>query len=517
MADGSCPFLLVAVNAKYIHTCLAVYDLAAFAEAHGQEAETVEYTINETEEEILDGILSRKPDGIFFACYIWNISRIESLLPRLHEALPSAAVYLGGPEVSYDAEERLRKFPYLGGIAVGEGEAVLTELLAYWPSRAAMGRILKARTLLPLDEIPFPYTEEMLRTAGSRGKILYYETSRGCPFSCSYCLSSIREPVRLRSMPLVKTELQKFLDACVPQVKFVDRTFNCSHEHAREIWEYLLEHDNGITNFHFEIGADLLRDADLELLRKMRPGYVQLEIGVQSVNERTIAAVSRTMDLDRLKHAVTEIRRGRNIHQHLDLIAGLPFEDYGSFRKSFDEVFALQPDQLQLGFLKVLKGTEMAKAAAAYGIISDREAPYEVIRTPWISEEELGRLARMARMVDIYYNTAQFTRSLPYLVGCAEDAFSFFEALAGYYAEHGYPTAGDSRVRRYEILRDFALSGKLRTAPETEELTERLSVDLYLREKLKHRPEWVHDLSGRYAFDYSRRDPLTYNAEVKEI
>ena len=500
-------FLLLAVNAKYIHTSLAVYDLAAFARERGQDIETAEYTINEDEGKILEGVLEKAPDGIFFACYLWNISLIGHLLPRIHAALPECALYLGGPEVSYRPEKLLAEFPYLSGIIAGEGEASLTELLAFWPSRGSMGRVIRAQMLLPLDEIPFPYDRGFLESAGENGKILYYETSRGCPFSCSYCLSSRREGVRLRSLPLVRHELQAFMDAGVPLVKFVDRTFNISHEHALGIWEYLAEHDNGITGFHFEIGADLLTETELSVLRKMRPGRIQFEIGVQTTNEETIRAVSRSMDLAALKAAVADLHQARRIPIHLDLIAGLPYEGYASFGKSFDDVYAMQPDQLQLGFLKVLSGTEMEKDAAAYGIHFQEEAPYTVTETPWLSAGELARLHRIARLVDVYHNSHQFTESLPYLIGKKGSAFAFFEALADYYETHGCPYVTPSRLLRYEILRDFSQDGG--------ELTERLSVDLYLRERLRHRPEWVHDLDGRMTFDYGHRDPMTGNAEVR--
>jgi radical SAM superfamily enzyme YgiQ (UPF0313 family) len=514
-------FLLAAVNAKYIHTCLGAYDLAAFASAHGQELEIEEFTINEKEEEILGRIAEKAPDGIFFSCYIWNISLIERMLPKIHERLPKASIYLGGPEVSFDPEERLEKFPFLSGVIAGEGEAVMTKLLAGWPAREAMGRILRADALLPLDMVPFPYEEAFLREAGKRGKILYYETSRGCPFSCSYCLSSRKEPVRLRSMDLVLRELRLFLDAKVPQVKFTDRTFNCSHEHAYSIWEFIHENDNGTTNFHFEIGADLLRKEDLELLSKMRRGLIQFEIGVQSTNAETLASVSRTVDMEHLRQAVLKIHEAGRIHQHLDLIAGLPYEDYASFGRSFNDVWEMKPDQLQLGFLKVLKGTEMERLSGKFGIVYDSAAPYEVIRTPWLSEAERERLERIARITDIYHNSAQYTQTLPYLLSRAENPFAFFEALALCYEKNGCPSVTDSRITRYEILRDFALGpmfpGTGSGEPvRREELIERLSVDLYLREKLKHRPDWVQDLSGRYEFDYGRRDVFTNNAEVRK-
>ena len=338
-----------------------------------------------------------------------------------------------------------------------------------------------------LDALPFPYSD----LADFENRIIYYESSRGCPFSCSYCLSSIEKSVRFRKPKTVCGELQFFLDRRVPQVKFVDRTFNCRKSHAMAIWTYILEHDNGITNFHFEIEAELLCEEELELLSRMRPGLVQLEIGVQSANPKTLAAVRRRTDLDRLRETVLRIRRGRNIHQHLDLIAGLPFEDYESFGRSFDRVFAMEPEQLQLGFLKVLKGAAMYGDAARYGIVYKSQPPYEVLSTPWLSFSDLLRLKAIEEMVEIYYNSHQFGRTLERLVPAFPSPFAFFEELARYY-EGRQEGQKSSRARKYELLLDFAAE---RFPKEEARYRELLTIDYYLRERAKARPSFAPDQS----------------------
>ena len=422
--------LLAAINAKYIHTSLAVRSLSCYAEntlaqrsgSSGKpkkpDIDFAEYTINQREEDILADLYTRKPDVLCVSCYLWNFRQVCHITENLHRILPGLPIWLGGPEVSFDAENCLEKMPQITGIMVGEGERSFTELVSLYDGvavpdqeaflkvpgivyRGGDGQIFRTAPapLLSMDEIPFVYREENLEAEDIRHRILYYETSRGCPFSCSYCLSSIEEKVRLRGRKLVAEELQFFLDRKVPQVKFVDRTFNCNHSHAMFIWSYLKEHDNQVTNFHFEIGADLLTEEEIALLNTMRPGQVQLEIGVQTTNPAVIREISRTMKLDVLKRNVAAIKRGGNIHQHLDLIAGLPGEGIESFRKSFNDVYAMEPDQLQLGFLKVLKGSAMYRKAETYGITASQEPPYEVLQTPWLSFADILRLKGVESML----------------------------------------------------------------------------------------------------------------------
>ena len=510
-------FLLVAVNAKYIHSNPAIYSLRAFAGEEMQPyIELAEYTINQSLTEILADLFKRKPDAIGFSCYIWNWRMIRELLTELQKVLPETDLWLGGPEVTYDADLILKKYANLRGIIIGEGEETFRELLsAYvhggrWQDIAGLclpEGYTSVRPLTDMNKLPFLYHDLKPFT----NKIIYYETSRGCPYRCSYCLSSIDKAVRLRDISVVKKELQFFLDNKVAQVKFVDRTFNCSHEHAMAIWQYLYEHDNGVTNFHFEISADILRQNEIALLNKLRPGLAQLEIGVQSTNEETIRAIHRVMNVDRLEQIVAAVHRGHNIHQHLDLIAGLPYENYESFGRSFDRVYAMKPEQLQLGFLKVLKGSEMSERAEEFGIRYLEEPPYEVLYTKWLPYPDVLRLKQIEEMVELYYNSNQFTHTLPFLARAFSGAFAMFEALAGFYEREGFFTNSPARAYRYQVLLQFAEEVDAQNAAVYREL---LTYDLYLRENAKSRPDFAVDYSGNEKVRESLRD--FYRREAQE-
>lgn len=543
--------LLAACNAKYIHSNLAVYDLKAYSSDYDKEVLLREYTINQPKDEILKDIYGSGADVVCFSCYIWNISFVRELIRDLAKILPETAFWAGGPEVSYDAEKFLTEMPEMTGVLVGEGEKTFHDLLEYYiDGKGSLGEIRGIayrdgeeirhngwRELMNLSEIPFVY--EHLEEFENR--IIYYESSRGCPFSCSYCLSSIDKKLRFRDLELVKKELQFFLDYKVPQVKFVDRTFNCKHEHAMAIWKYILEHDNGVTNFHFEVSADLLRDEEMDLMAKMRPGLIQLEIGVQSTNPETIRAIHRHMDLDKLKRCVDRVHSFRNIHQHLDLIAGLPYEDYDTFHRSFNDVYQMKPDQLQLGFLKVLKGSLMQGEAEKYGIVHKEKEPYEVLSTNWLPYGDVLKLKAVESMVEVYYNSGQFQHTLEYLVPLAKDAFTFYESLGAFYEKKGYSEISHSRMRRYEILLEYLQE---ETDVSVEKASQKMLYDLYLREKLKKRPSFAPDQkvyetaiwdyrkanyipktahievfeNGRAVlFDYERRDPLSNNAYTETI
>lgn len=543
--------LLAACNAKYIHSNLAVYDLKAYSSDYDKEVLLREYTINQPKDEILKDIYGSGADVVCFSCYIWNISFVRELIRDLAKILPETAFWAGGPEVSYDAEKFLTEMPEMTGVLVGEGEKTFHDLLEYYiDGKRSLGEIRGIayrdgeeirhngwRELMNLSEIPFVY--EHLEEFENR--IIYYESSRGCPFSCSYCLSSIDKKLRFRDLELVKKELQFFLDHKVPQVKFVDRTFNCKHEHAMAIWKYILEHDNGVTNFHFEVSADLLRDEEMDLMAKMRPGLIQLEIGVQSTNPETIRAIHRHMDLDKLKRCVDRVHSFRNIHQHLDLIAGLPYEDYDTFHRSFNDVYQMKPDQLQLGFLKVLKGSLMQGEAEKYGIVHKEKEPYEVLSTNWLPYGDVLKLKAVESMVEVYYNSGQFQHTLEYLVPLAKDAFTFYESLGAFYEKKGYSEISHSRMRRYEILLEYLQE---ETEVSVEKASQKMLYDLYLREKLKKRPSFAPDQKvyetaiwdyrkanhipktahievfedGRAVlFDYERRDPLSNNAYTETI
>ena len=543
--------LLAACNAKYIHSNLAVYDLKAYSSDYDEHVILREYTINQPKDEILKDIYSSGADVVCFSCYIWNISFVRELIRDLVKILPKTAFWAGGPEVSYDAEKFLTEMPEMTGVMVGEGEKTFHDLLEFYiDGKDSLEEISGIayrtgdkiihngwRELMDLSAIPFVY--EHLEKFENR--IIYYESSRGCPFSCSYCLSSIDKKLRFRDLELVKKELQFFLDHRVPQVKFVDRTFNCKHEHAMTIWKYILEHDNGVTNFHFEISADLLREEEMELMSQMRPGLIQLEIGVQSTNPETIRAIHRHMDLKKLEHCVNRVHSFRNIHQHLDLIAGLPYEDYDIFHQSFNDVYQMKPDQLQLGFLKVLKGSLMQKEAEGYGIVYKEKEPYEVLSTNWLTYGEVLKLKMVESMVEVYYNSGQFWHTLEYLVPLEKDAFTFYEKLGSFYEKKGYSEISHSRMRRYEILLEYL---KEETDVPTEVAAQKMLYDLYLREKLKKRPAfapdqkqyetavWNYRKNNQVSktahievfengtvilFDYEKRDPLSKNAYTEVI
>ena len=547
--------LLAACNAKYIHSNLAVYNLKSCSGEYSSRVVVKEYTINQLRDDILKDIYLEQPDVICFSCYIWNISFVRELVPDLKKILPQVEFWAGGPEVSYDAVEFLKKNPAFFGVMVGEGEETFHELAGYYIERKPetlseirgvafrdenKGRDIVHtgwRELMDLSKVPFAYSN----LTEFKNRIIYYESSRGCPFSCSYCLSSIDKKLRFRDIELVKKELQFFIDNKVPQVKFVDRTFNCKHDHAMEIWRYITEHDNGITNFHFEISADLLRAEELALMKTMRPGLIQLEIGVQSTNPQTIKAIRRTMDFEKLKRIVDQIHSFGNIHQHLDLIAGLPYEGYDSFHKSFCDVYALRPEQFQLGFLKVLKGSHMMEMTGEYQILYKDREPYEVLSTAWLTYGEILRLKMVESMVEVYYNSGQFKNTLVFLEKYFDDPFRMYEALGRFYEKKGYSEISHSRMRRYEILMEFA--GEQKEIPP-EALSDVMLLDLYLRENLKSRPSFASDQKPyerqiwdyrkakkipktahievfrdgkRLLFDYTDRDPLTNNAQLTDI
>lgn len=544
--------LLVACNAKYIHSNLAVYDLQAYASDYADHIVLKEYTINQQKDDIMRDIYLEHPDVVCVSCYIWNLSFVKELMADLIKILPGADFWAGGPEVSYDAEKFLTENSEFKGVMVGEGEETFKELAGYYVEKNPQNlkdmtgicyrdkdQIIHNgwRQIMDLSSIPFIYKD----LSEFKNRIIYYESSRGCPFSCSYCLSSIDKKLRFRDTETVKKELQFFIDNKVPQVKFVDRTFNCKHDHAMAIWKYINEHDNGVINFHFEISADLLREEELQEMSTMRPGLIQLEIGVQSTNPDTIKAIHRTMDFEKLKGIVDRIHSFGNIHQHLDLIAGLPYEDYDSFRHSFNDVYALKPQQLQLGFLKVLKGSHMMEMCREYGIVYKTQEPYEVLSTKWLDYDHVLKLKTVENMVEVYYNSGQFQNTLEYLEKFFPDAFSIYERLGSFYMEKGYGDVSHTRMRRYEILLEF-----LEDVPEIsmDQVKDQMVYDLYLRENLKSRPGFARDqkpferqiwdfrkrekvaknahvevfADGKVLlFDYADRDPLTNNAHVTDV
>ena len=583
--------LLAAIKAKYIHSNLRIYSLKTFGEkmikewglAEQAEISLAEYTINHQMEQILQDIYKRKPDVIGFSCYIWNISYVKVILADIKKVLPDVKIWAGGPEVSYHGEAFLKEEPAVDLVMMGEGEITfahfLKALLEGEDLKQVPGLMVRNadgtftdtgfRQVMDMSQIPFPYAFMDMKELEHR--IIYYESSRGCPFSCAYCLSSIDKKLRFRSLDLVLPELEWFLQAKVPQVKFVDRTFNCKKSHAMAIWQYIRDHDNGVTNFHFEIAADLLDKDELDLLSTMRPGLVQLEIGVQSTNEKTLEAIRRKTDVEEIRELTETINSWHNIHQHLDLIAGLPYEDYDSFHRSFNDVYALRPQQLQLGFLKVLKGSHMKEMTEEYGIVHKELEPYEVLGTRWLPYEDILKLKMVESMVELYYNSGQFQNTIACVEPLFEDAFTLYEKLGQFYEKKGYSEISHSRMRRYEILLEFVKEELEEQAavksgnqdPEVEnsagkaaedcrgmetatweKVADSMIYDLYLRENLKSHPSFEYDQKpyekavweyrrqekvpktahievfrdGKILlFDYENRDPLLHNAAVKEI
>ena len=586
--------LLAAINAKYIHSNLGIYSLKTYGEkmlkewglAEQAEISLAEYTINHQMEQILQDIYKRKPDVIGFSCYIWNISYVKVILADIKKVLPDVKIWAGGPEVSYHGEAFLKEEPAVDLVMMGEGEITfahfLKALLEGEDLKQVPGLMVRNadgtftdtgfRQVMDMSQIPFPYAFMDMKELEHR--IIYYESSRGCPFSCAYCLSSIDKKLRFRSLDLVLPELEWFLQAKVPQVKFVDRTFNCKKSHAMAIWQYIRDHDNGVTNFHFEIAADLLDKDELDLLSTMRPGLVQLEIGVQSTNEKTLEAIRRKTDIEEIREITETINSWHNIHQHLDLIAGLPWEDLESFKKSFNDVYEMEPEQLQLGFLKVLKGSYMEELIPTCDLLYSAAPPYEVLCTKWLSYGDVLELKDIEEMTEVHYNSRQFTCTLKELEKEFDTPYEMFSFMAGYYNKNHLFGISHSRIARYEILwkiiqERLEKNGKCETQgkPENGGVSEKLEqyrdllmTDLYLRENVKSRPTFARDLSdfkdfvreffqreektpehlsgyegydsrqmakmahleplrdGTYMlFDYKKRDPLSYNARTVRV
>ena len=459
--------LLVSLNAKYIHTALGLYSIAASCRAQGKTVAVKEYTINQDLLVVLADIAGQTPDVVGLACYIWNRELTLKLAAALKKALPGIVIILGGPEVSADAATILAQHLCIDYVVQGEGEASLPELLTQLAQRkmiavpgiacrSAGGVELNggACYVQDLDSLPFPYTEAELSQIGNR--ILYYESSRGCPYSCSYCISASTRGVRHRSVDKVCREMQFFLDHQVQQVKFVDRTFNVTPTHYQAIWRFLAERP-GATNFHFEIVADRLRPDEIEWLATVPAGLFQFEIGVQSTCEKTLQAIGRQNDWAHLRQNVQALLRPQNIHLHLDLIVGLPFEGLTEFRQSFNAVYELQPQMLQLGFLKMLPGTPLRSQAEDYGMIYLEHPPYEILANRFVSYAEIRQLKQLEEVFNQTYNSGRFPQTLAYLVRVfAGDAFFFYHELTLWWEEKGLLGSSHSPDRVLACLREFA-------------------------------------------------------------
>lgn len=527
--------------------------MANAGEAKGH-IEIAEYTINNYSDDILADIYKKAPDLIAMSCYVWNINLIKTLLPELKKVLPKADIWLGGPEVSYYPEMIMNEYPEVKGVMKGEGENTFAELANLYVKEddnlKASKKLSQVRGLiLKKDDGSLEYTGVREESdfkdykflyedlADFDNRIIYYESSRGCPFHCAYCLSATDNKLRFKDIGKVFEELKFFLDNKVKQVKFIDRTFNSSSKHAMAVWQYILDNDNGITNFHFEVEADILSADELNLLAKMRPGLVQLEAGVQSTNKRSLEAINRHADIDKIAKNVKIIKDFGNIHIHLDLIAGLPFEDLESFKKSFDDVYKMGADNLQLGFLKLLKGTPIYEKTDEYEILYKKNANYEVLSTKWLKYKDILRLKDVEKVLEIYYNSGQFKNSISYLEGFFDSPFEIYSKLSDYYEKQGQ-FLKHSRIQNYEIIRAFVRDNNICDGEIFDEL---LTLDLYLRENMKKRPDFakemivqkgknVHvEIFGRdiiklvkegiddktataYKFDYEKRNPLTNEA-----
>ena len=459
--------LLCAVNAKYIHSNLAVRYLKKFCETQIEGIDIAEFSKNDNISSILKKLYCSDARIYGFSCYIWNISMILDICSSLKKARPEAVIILGGPEVSYDAATLLSKYSFINYIVIGEGEAAMLDLLCFLT--AGKGNlpdipgiayrsgesiaITEPRPDIPdLDALPFPYDS----FDGLDNRIIYYETSRGCPFNCQYCLSSTIRGVRYLSMDRVRQDIKSFAAAGIKQVKLVDRTFNCNLDRSMEIMQYIID-INPSANFHFEIAADLIDERFLEIVEKAPDGMFQFEIGVQSTNPKTLSEIKRKMDFDKVSHNVARLLSFKNAHIHLDLIAGLPYEDMESFGKSFNDVYSLKPDMLQLGFLKLLKGSGMRKSCEGYRIQYHDFPPYEVISTAWLSYKEIMELKDIENVLEQYYNSGRFRHTLDFLLQAAgTEPFDFYRRLSGYWNQKGHFNSSKNVNELYTILKCFA-------------------------------------------------------------
>ncbi|MCI2778265.1 B12-binding domain-containing radical SAM protein [Clostridium perfringens] len=454
--------LLTAINSKYIHSNLAVRYLKAFTKDLDFQGDIKEFSINDRVENILEGIIEEKPDVVAFSCYIWNMEFVNRLAELIKLVDPKIEILYGGPEVSYEGKEFLENHEgeY---VIVGEGEKTFREFVLYKLGEGKIenikglnykrdGKVFEnpKRPEMDMNELVFPYTYE----EDINNKIVYYEASRGCPFKCKYCLSSVMHGVRFLDVERVKKELKYFMERGLKLVKFVDRTFNCNREYTVELLKYLSEQDTE-TRFHFEVAADLLTEEQIEILNNAPKGRFQLEVGVQTTNNEVLHNINRYITYENIKEKVLKVAAGKNVMQHLDLIAGLPGEDLESFKKSFNDVHAIRPDEIQLGFLKLLKGSSMREEAEKWGIVYSPYAPYEIIRSKDISYEELLLLKKVEAMVDKYYNSCKFNNVIKFFLNIYEKPFDFYYDLAMFFEEKGNFKRSIGNVEYYKILLDF--------------------------------------------------------------
>jgi len=497
--------LIVAVNSKFIHSSLAVHYLKTVCDEDEGEIKVLEYTINDQKDKVLASIYSENANAVAFSCYIWNYEYIKDIIADLKALMPHVKIILGGPEVSYNPAEIMDEIQNADYIIAGEGEEAFPLLLKHISLEKNENDMASIKGLAfrkegkvfydhgyniihELQNIPSPYSDEMLNSLGPN-RILYYESSRGCPFSCSYCISSTFDGVRYFNIDKVKGDILKFIKRKVKQVKFVDRTFNCNKNRANEILEFVIE-NGGDTNFHFEVAGDLFDEKTLNLLKKAPKGLIQFEIGIQTVNLQTLDSISRKTDLDKLFYNVKKLLDLGNIHIHVDLIAGLPMEGYDSFKNSFNTVFDLKSHQLQLGFLKLLKGSRIRNEADAYKYVYKKKAPYEILGNMFLSYEKIIKLKEIEELVERYYNSGKFQRSLEYLIKTTgKSAFEFFDDLSLYWKENGLYERSISSRELYTILINYLTSTE---SADMSKVNELLKFDFLSTDSTNNLPKEVN-------------------------
>ena len=513
--------ILVAINAKFIHSSLAVHSLYSYLGEEKKHVLIKEFTVNHPEDLIISELFKLKPDVLAFSCYIWNITMVLSIAQTFKKILPETKIVVGGPEASYEYEGL---FAYGVDIVVpGEGERAFKALVQHFLNKTSMQEIsmfIKSKKTIfentshiddlakdiLLEDIPFPYGNDYEKFHNFKNRIIYYETSRGCPNQCGFCLSSVTQGVRFLPIDRVKADLSAFLSAKVHQVKFVDRTFNCDKKHAMDIWSYLIQNDNDITNFHFEIGGGLLDAETVSLIGQARKGLFQFEIGVQSTNPDTLTAINRSVDNQKLFKNIWKLKALGNVHLHLDLIVGLPYEDYSSFIKSFNDVMACFPPKLQIGFLKLLKGSSLRKNAAKYGIKFKEQPPYEILSNNFMEFGAINKLKKIENMVDMFYNSGGYQCFIRFMFQKFNSPFGFFEALSSYWEQNGYHLVSHKKAALYTILYEFSKN----SLPDTDAgdegqvsaaISELLKFDMLLKENIRTFPSWI---DAYYSYDHKQ-------------
>lgn len=513
--------LLCGINSKYIHSNLAIRYLKAFTEDMNYSCTIKEYTINHRLDNILEDIILEEPDIIAFSTYIWNIDYVEKISNLIKAVNEKIIILYGGPEVSYDGKESLNSMS--GDFLIeGEGEETYREFIQYMINNESSEEDLKKihglyskingeifyggkRELMDFNKVVFPYNEDDDLT----NKIVYFESSRGCPFMCKYCLSSTTHGVRFLPLDRVKKELDFFINKNVKLIKFVDRTFNCNHEFAMGVWRHLIER-GGDTTFHFEVSADLFREDEIELLKSAPKGKFQFEVGVQTTNNETLRNINRFVNFEVIKEKVEKIISTKNIHQHLDLIVGLPGENYTSFKKSFNDVYGIKPEMIQIGFLKLLKGSLMREEMEKWGIKASPYAPYEILKSKDISYEELLKLKRVEFAVDKYYNSGKFSTIIKYFESKYSEPFDFYYDLGEYFKKKGYFDRNLSAFEYYKVFLEF---NEDVLGCENDVLLEIVKFDYLCFNKKRYLPDFLN----RYDYDKSKLKDNKNHIEVFKV